>query len=190
MRSLSLQKLTISLLLGIAITLSVCSILFSKHNAVSNKDNPNQPDAFINQVVSTTFSRMGTPILIIQSLSMTHYANNDTTYIDKPHVIVFRRSPQPWKVDALHALATHGMHTIQFSDHVVVFHAADAEATTTTLLTEALTIFPETQQAQTNLPVTIKQPSTIMHGVGMLSNLKDGTIRLLSQTRGEYVPDA
>lgn len=190
MRLLTLQKITILFLLIVAVTLSTWSIIYSTQSLTPNREMTKQPDAFIKQVIVTTFSRVGSPLLIIKSLSMAHYSDNDSTYIDQPHVVVFRHSLQPWKVDALHAFAIHGMRSIDFSDHVVVSHDADSEAVSTTLLTEALTIFPETQQAKTNLPVTITQPSTVMHGIGMSSNLQEGTIQLLSQTRGEYVPDA
>ncbi len=75
------------------------------------------------------------------------------------------------------------MQQIVFSDHVVIYHAADNAAAQTTLQTDSLTIVPSLQQASTKDPVTILQPDAKVHGTGMMADLKLGTIQLLSETR-------
>jgi lipopolysaccharide export system protein LptC len=80
------------------------------------------------------------------------------------------------------------MEKIKFSQHVVIHHPGDVVNAMTTLQTDSLTVFPDKQQAKTDAAITITQPDAIVHAVGMLANLELGTIKLLTATRGEYVP--
>jgi len=191
MQIISFRNVSVMLLLTAALACSAWSIFLTQ--ATSDTVSPavsTQPDAFMKQVVAIMLSRSGAPTLRVESPSMTHYTDNDSTQIETPHVVIYRESSQPWQVDAKHAVATHGLNTIHFSEHVVLHHPNDSDTTDTTLLTEGLTVFPDTEKAETDLPVTITQPNAMMQGIGMLSDLKEGTIRLLTQIRGQYVPDA
>lgn len=186
------RNLTIGLLLLVAAGLSVWSIINTKPTAplLSASNAHQHPDAIMEGVTTIVINKEGKPSLKIETPKMIHFAENDTTEITTPHVTVYRQSPKPWTIDALHARAVNGIDQINFWDNVVIHHFDDKVNPTTTMQTASLTIFPDKQIAQTDQAVVLIQPDTTIHAVGMLANLDQGTVKLMSQTRTEYVPNS
>ncbi len=185
---LTLKNGLISFLSIAALSLSGWSIFVSNLSTSTTKNNPNQPDAFMENVVATTLNKQGSPTIKLITPKMVHYAANDATDISTPRVTVYRNSPNPWYINSDYAKATAGINQIIFWSNVVIHHVADVANPTTTMLTTSLTVFPKTRLAKTSEPVTITQPDTIVHAIGMLANLDAGTVKLLSKAQGEYVP--
>jgi lipopolysaccharide export system protein LptC len=140
------------------------------------------------EVTAIIMNKDGHPSLRVESPKLEHYAENDRTNIIKPHITIYRDSPEPWTIHADYAKTTHGTEQIYFWGHVVIYHENDIKNPTTSIKTDTLTVFPEEQIAQTGDQIVITQPDTFIEAVGMLANLNEGTVKLLSQTRGEYVP--
>lgn len=187
----TLRTTTISFLLIAALIFSSWSILISTRKPqLFFSPDKSQPDGFMENVVATILNKEGHPSLKVVTPQMVHYYNNDMTLIMKPNVTVYRDTPQPWFVHANFARATGGTDRIFFWDDVLIDHPADTSNPVTTMTTTSLTVFPNQQLAETDQPVVIKQPDTIVHAIGMLANLNDGTVRLLSQAQGEYVPSS
>jgi len=189
MNIFSFKNSTVSLLFLAAFILSAWSILLSRQSQpLMTHNHSDEPDAYMENIVATIMNKQGSPSLKIEAPKMIHYVENDTTYINHPHVTVYRQSPQPWYINSDHAEASNGTEEILFSDNVVIHHPADIANPNTTMETASLTVFPDKQQAHTDNAVTITQPDTIIHAVGMLADLNDGTVKLLSQAKGDYVP--
>lgn len=185
----SLKNVIIGFLIILTLSIGVGSIFMTKRSTTSPTDTTRRPDAFMEDVVATIINKEGRPSLKVESPKMVHYADNDTTDINTPHITLYRQSPEPWYIDSTYAKATQGLDKIFFWDHVVVHHVNDTANPTTTMTTATLTVFPDKQIAQTNDSVTLIQPSTTIYGLGMSANLNEGTVHLLSQARGEYVPN-
>lgn len=151
-------------------------------------DDPKKPDSFMRDVVATIYNKEGNPSLKITTPKMIHYPENNTMHIMTPRVTVFRKSPQPWYIDSDYANTKNGIDEILFWSNVHIHHPSDIENPTTSLHTASLTIFPGQKIASTNDPVTFIQPDTTVHAVGMQANFDIGTIKLLSQAKGEYAP--
>jgi lipopolysaccharide export system protein LptC len=184
----SLKNVAITFLLILATAFSAWSIMISPQHQIVADNDPKQIDSYMENVQATNFNSKGQPSLKLTTPKMLHYPENNTTYITTPRLVVYRQSPEPWYVNADYAKATNGMDEILFWSHVDIHHLADIENPSMLLRTETLTIFPNEQIAQTDAPVTFTQPDTTVHAVGMLANLDVGTIKLLSQTQGEYDP--
>lgn len=185
----TLRNTLITLLFSIAILFTAWSILISTHkNLILLPTDHNQPDGFMETVVATILNKEGHPTLKVATPKMVHYFNGDTTEILHPDVTIYRNSPQPWTVHSQFARAKGGTNEILFWNHVVVHHPEDTINPLTTMQTTTLTVFPDEQIARTNQPVLIEQPGTIVHAVGMIANLNDGTVKLLSFAQGEYEP--
>jgi lipopolysaccharide export system protein LptC len=188
---LSLKNSASGFLLIIAVGLSIWSILISKKPLpLTTTTSQNRPDAIMENVTAIILNKEGAPSLKIEAPKMIHYAENDATDIQKPHITLYRQSPEPWYINSNYAKATQGIEQIFFWDHVVIHHPRDIANPATTMTTVSLTVFPSQQLAKTNDNVTLIQPDTIINGLGMLANLNDGTIQLLAQARGEYVPSS
>lgn len=179
---------TISFLFFLAFVLTAWSILLSKQLQPLTTHHPDEPDAYMENIVAVILNKQGSPSLKIEAPKMTHYAEDDSTYINYPHVTVYRQSPQPWYINSDHAEASNGTEEIVFSENVIIHHPADLANPDTTMKTTSLTVYPDKQQASTENPVIITQPDTVIHAVGMLADLNDGTVKLLSQAKGDYVP--
>jgi lipopolysaccharide export system protein LptC len=149
-----------------------------------------EPDAYMENVVATFLNKQGIPSMKIETPKMVHYANNDMTHISKPHITVYRQSPEPWYINSDFAKATDGIEQILFWDNVIIHHAQDIDNPTTTMTTTSLTVFPNKQVAKTSDAVTVTQPNATLHAIGMLANMNNGTVKLLSNARGEYVPSS
>lgn len=188
MNIISFKNASISALFILAMILSGWSMfIFMRPTTLSALNNQiDRPDAIMEDVLATIMNTLGTPTLQIKSPKMIHYAEKDMTQITHPHVTVFRSS-QPWYIDSDSAKASNGIEKIIFIDHVVIYHPADPASPATTMNTTSLTVFTDKQTAETADPVTVLQPDTKIQAVGMLASLNDGTVKLLSQAKGEYV---
>jgi lipopolysaccharide export system protein LptC len=185
----TLKNISLSLLLVFAIALSCWSIILYHPAKMSVPDNdPKKLDSYMEEVSAIMFSKEGSPTLKVVTPRMVHYPENNTTDITKPRVTIFRKSPEPWFIDADFAKATNGMQSILFWSQVNIHHLADNENPATSLSTDTLTIFPSKQTAATSDAVTFVQPDTIVHAIGMLADMDAGTVKLLSQAQGEYDP--
>lgn len=186
---LTLRRSIIGFLLVSAAISSGWSIFISKEPTPSiTTSSAKKPDAFMENVVAIITNKEGKPSLKIETPKMVHYASDDTTEITAPHVTVYRQTPNPWYINSDFAKASQGIAQIIFWDHVVIHHPDDKVNPDTTMLTPSLTIFPDKQIAKTNEAVTLTQPDTTIHAIGMLANLDNGTVKLMSQARTEYAP--
>ncbi len=186
----TLKNTMITLLLVLAAGLSSWSILISKKAHVSASGKSTEPDAFMENVVATIINKEGARSILIESPRMVHYAENDTTVIESPHITVYRNSPEPWHINSDYAKAIQGTTKIFFWSNVVIHHPNDESTPITTFKTNTLTVFPQEKIAQTADEVTLSQPESVVHAIGMTANLNDGEVKLLSQARGEYVPSS
>lgn len=178
-----------SILLILAIALSSWSIIISRSSQVTEThDNPKEPDSYMENIQATILNKEGKPSLKVIAPKMIHYPENDSTEMTTPHVTIYRHSPKPWYIDSDFAKTKGGINEIQFWQNVNIHHPADTENPNTSMTTDTLTIFPNQQLASTDQAITFIQPDTTIHAIGMLANLNDGTIKLLSQAKGEYVP--
>jgi lipopolysaccharide export system protein LptC len=185
------KNTVLSLLLLLAAVLSGWSIFLSKQSqpqSVSMVNN--RPDVMMEEVKATIMNKEGKPALQIESPKLLHYADNDRTELTKPHVVIHRHSPEPWHINSNFANMKQGLNEITFWDDVVIHHSADTANPVTTLHTATLTVFPNQQLVKTEDPVVMTQPATTIRAVGMLANWDEGTVKLLSQAREEYVPNS
>lgn len=186
---MTLRNFLIFWLFIIAIGLSSWSILLSKKSKPSITAHlSEEPDAFMENIVAMVMNKEGKPRLKLESPKMFHYAKDDTTELTNPHVVIYRQSPEPWHVNANHAKATWGTSEIVFWDNVIIHHLEDKDNPITTMNTSTLTIFPEQKIAKTSQEIFVTQPNTRIQAVGMLANWEEGTVKLLSQAKEEYVP--
>src|SRR3990167_1539626 len=182
------QKTLVGLLTLIAASLSAWSLF-----TVKPTKNPARPaattmDAYMEGVVALIMNKQGKPSLKLVTTKMIHYAENDSTDILSPELTIYRPSHQPWFVTSHYAKATQGIDQILFWNKVVIHHPADYSSPATLIKTSSLSVFPEKQFASTQDPITVAQPNMTIRAKGMESDMIAGTVKLLSQTSGEYEP--
>lgn len=150
----------------------------------------NVPDAFMEGVTAMIMNKEGALDMKIVTPQMTHYAKDDTTHLLQPSITLYRKSPEPWHITARYAKATQGIDNINFWDNVIINHLADEHNPFTEIQTTTLMVYPHFQKASTDAPIKLIQPNLIVNAIGMRADMNTGDINLLSQTRGEYVPNS
>jgi lipopolysaccharide export system protein LptC len=187
--TLTLRNISIGALLALAVSFSCWSIFIATH---SDKKvvaaTPDRPDAYMENVSAVFMDKTGKPKLKIDTPKMVHYPAEDSAELVSPQVVVYRQSPQPWRITADHAKTKKGITEITFWDNVEIQHQPDTDNPLTIMRTSTLTILPDIQVAKTNEAIVMTQPDTTVHAIGMLANWNDGTVKLLSQAREDYVP--
>lgn len=148
------------------------------------------PDAYMEEVTAVFMDKFGKPKMKIITPKLVHYLTDDTTQLTSPQLTLYRKSPQPWYISSRYAKATHGIDNVDFREDVTIHHPADENMPATVIKAPTLVVHPTNETAETNEPIELIQPNIIIKSTGMRANMNLGTIKLLSQAKGVYVPDA
>ena len=186
----SYRSVLIGLLMMGVIILAAWITLSYRTPALTTTQADDIPDAFMEGINATILDKQGQVAMKIIAPKMVHYASNDSSELTQPELTLFRKSPQPWHITSHTARVSNGIRQVDFQDDVTIHHAADLINPDTVIKTPKLTVFPQDQKAQTSELITLIQPNTVIKATGMLADINSGSIKLLSETRGEYVPDS
>lgn len=179
----------------ILITLLILALIFSVwliHNMMghshSSSTTANSPDAFM---INATYLRTdinGNPRSRIHVSKMIHYQANDMSDFSNPEIFLYDTNHAPWHITATYGQSQSGIQQVHLWDNVVIHQAAGANNSEMNITTSSLIIFPETESASTDQPITITQPGAVVNSVGLRANLHKGEVQLLSRAHGVYTP--
>lgn len=151
-----------------------------------HKVNPEHYDSFMTNVHGIKLDKFGKPHDELFSPNIKHYLTNDSAISEKPLFIFYGKDGPPWHVQADHAKSINGNKLIFLWDNVHIQQLPGPNSRNVTLTTTQMTVYPDRSFAETDKPVTIKQPGSIVHGVGMQADLNKGKVKILSKTSGMY----
>ena len=150
-----------------------------------------RPDAQGINVTVKQFNTDGQLSSRMQTSRMTHYAENDTTYFVKPHLVVYRPPQAPWTIQSLQGRAENGDEKITLWQQVKIQQPASKQKVATTITTERISYFPNKKFVTTDKPITMRQPGLEVKSVGMNAYVDQGRVDLLSKAQARYVdPEA
>lgn len=176
----------ILIILLIAISTSTTWLIITSGQVTLPQNKPQNPDSFITDVNAIQFDKLGKPGHIFKSPLLINYLQDNTTKITNPFYIFQNNNEPPWHVQSDQGKAIHGAKTIVLTGHVKIRQLPGINSRNLTLFTDKIIFYPKRSFAETDRPVTIKQPGIIIQGIGLEANLKTGEIKLLSKMRGEY----
>lgn len=181
------KNVLLSLVILLAIGLSWLLVRNSfKHSFVAGPNQPTTPDGFMIGVHYTRFNQLGTIAARLDANKIVHYQEEDTAQLDHPRLTIHNNDNQTWVITADQGISTNGSRQVDLRDHVIVKRIIQPGNKVATLTTTAMTAYPNKQFAQTNQPVKIVQPGSVINAVGMTANLNTGDINLLSHIHGVY----
>jgi lipopolysaccharide export system protein LptC len=187
--SISYKNTIISLTMVIVVGLIAWTTIQSySHKGPIKTRNTSLPDAYMEDIVALTLDKEGKPKMKLITPKMVHYPENDTSLITSPQLTVYQKSPDPWFITANHAKAMQGVDLVHFWENVIIHQPAGEDHPATYIKTSSLTVYPNKKLAQTVDLITLNQPNLRVFSKGMQANMDTGNIKLLSETRGEYVP--
>lgn len=176
-------SLALATLLSIWLTLSV----HREHDVLFDK-NAHYPDAIAEVVTSTRMDANGHIQDRLTSPKIFHYPDNKTTDLITPHLMMYHQSAKPWHIDARYGRTYDGTKQIDVWKNVKAHREQDGHNKETTLLTSAMTLFPQHKYALTQQAITAIQPDLTIYSIGARIDLKKGETYLISKVHGHYEP--
>lgn len=148
----------------------------------------NHPDFFVKNIYAVEFNPNGEIYHTLKTPYLLHYPFQDTSYLTTPELLLYSqdRSKQPWNISARKGIARQGTKVINLIDNVIIHEPAGVNNSNLTIRTSELTIYPATNLAQTDKPVTFIEPGIEVHSIGMNAYLKEKRVQLLNQAKGVY----
>lgn len=123
----------------------------------------------------------------LEAAKMVHYPDDDSTELTRPRLVMYSADKPSISFSGDHGLVTSDGKEVFVTGNVQVVQAATKQKGELTLRTDHLHIIPDDEIAKTDRPVTITQaPKTVIRGIGMLYNKKQGTLELHKAVRVHY----
>lgn len=144
------------------------------------------PDYVVKGLTARRFDEAGNLIEQLYSPKMIHFAKDNSSRFEKPEVRFFDDSQQSWQINANEGEAFSGHEKVILNQRVVIQQNADYSNTPITILTSQLIVHPDKNQAETEAPITLKQPGMEVHSVGMQADFTKKNVVLKSRARGVY----
>ena len=145
-----------------------------------------QPNAFMRKVNYYQYSDEGNLHSHLVSPFIVQFSYKNSSYFISPHCLIYTSQHVPWIISADRGKSQNGIEWIYLWGHVKIHEPTQATKIKTTITTRNITIFPYRSFAQTDQPVTIVRPNSLIKAIGMTADLKTGIIHLLSHARGIY----
>jgi len=174
-------------LVGIAALMISVSIFFTQQSAQQPTQTKSGYDAFAEQLHQTQYDKYGMRNSVFTSPKLKHYIVDGHTLIFRPHIIMHNKKGI-WNVTADTATTMKNNTIIHLKGHVTITQPATTTSPATRIKTTYATVYPRRSFAKTQDYVTINRASTTITGQGATADMKQGIIKLLSHTRGHYVP--
>ncbi len=184
---MSHKSITISFILIAAMMAGTIFFFHQQYITPTNVTNKQQYDSFAHNIQQTHFTETGSVDHVFVAPAAKHYAQQDYVLINQPHVVMHNKDGD-WIASADSGKSIDNNSELHLEGHVHITQPATARTPATEMTTTSAIIFPKRSYAQTDAMVVIQRGGTEIEGKGAIANMKTGMIKLLSQTRGHYVP--
>lgn len=129
-----------------------------------------EPDYIVENFSGVRMDPGGRPRYIIAGDKLSHLPLTDSSTVERPLVQSLAPGKPPMFIRSRTAQLDHVNNTVELVGNVDVRRAGSETAKPMTMKTEALTIFADTDQMETKLPVEMTTGATVVRGVGMSAN--------------------
>lgn len=146
------------------------------------------PDYIVEHFNSMKLDLAGQPHLTLAAIKMTHYPDDQTTHLERPHFMRFAPNASPMHIYAQRGLVSEDGDNAYLHDNVRVVREARGRQSELTLSTSYLHIVPEQGLAMTDKPVVIQDAHTFITAVGLKLDQKKNQFKLLSRVKVRYEP--
>ena len=154
------------------------------------------PDLFLSDFRAINFDADGKPIESLAAVRGDHFPDDDSIGLTKPKFRMMQTGKPAFTVDAERGIVSGDHENVYFSGNVQAHRegappakAQDREASgPMTLETEYLHVIPKTERAETDRPVTIREPRGIVAAVGLDLDNKSKTAKLHARVSGTFEP--
>jgi lipopolysaccharide export system protein LptC len=118
---------------------------------------------------------------------MAHFPDTDTNELEKPYLIVFQDSGgDPLHVESERGWVSGDEEVMLLLGQVHMWRDTPQGVRKLSIRTRDLRVLPDSNYAETDMPVVIRTPTTESRGVGMRAYLGERRVELLSRVRTVY----
>lgn len=176
----------------VALMLSLAALTYwldhSVQSAPAKKDGSarHDPDYIVENFKTTRMGTDGTPHFVLTATKMTHYPDDDSTYLEQPHFTRYQTGKPSVHVIGKHGMVSANGEHVYFTSNVRVTREAFNKNSQLTLDTEYLHIIPDKDLADSDKAVTIRDANTIVTAIGLELNNKTRIMKLLSRVKAHH----
>lgn len=134
------------------------------------------PQAYVYDVTIATTNHQGKLVSYFTSPKLIQTNKKNIVEMTQPRITLYSKNDAPKHIRADYG-KNNGNKSIVFLGHVVVRQNKQKKQTSI-IKTSKLTFYPKKNIAKTNKPVTIIEPTSITHALGLNANLKTGKMVL------------
>lgn len=159
----------------------------SQFNGSEKKPLRHDPDYIVDNFTVKRFDAQGKLYQTLQADRMQHYPDDDSTEVELPRMVYHAERPTFIKADK--AWIDSGGKTVQLEQNVLLIHE-NIGAPSTQITSSSMTVLPDEEVARTQVPVTITQGHSVIHGQGLDANNKTQISVMRGRIQGTIAPQA
>ena len=170
----------------VALAVGDWNIGLSRYTPAPLVTDPAQPDFFMENPRILQRNEEGRPRYRLESEQARHLASNDSTELSAPRLLFYREDEaQPWETISRKAYTYDNADRVELVGDVQIEQRLPGQPRRK-LSTEALTVFPPRDYAETDQDVKIEAARGVTTATGMQLYFNDGRVTLLSNVRGQH----
>lgn len=153
---------------------------------VRKAQNRHDPDSVVDQINVRHFDAGGGLKQSLLADTLTHYPDDDSTWITKPRLTYFKDQRQRTQLLANTAQVSHDNKQVFLRGDVRLVKPSIGDIPATTMQTETLTVFPDEDIAHGNSRVTISRGKSIVSGDSIHYDGKTSIAILAGRVKGTF----
>lgn len=149
----------------------------------SSSKQRHDPDFIVDNFTTRRFNLDGGLQHSLTAKKMLHYTDDDTTEVTAPALTYYARVP-PTRLTALQAWVSKDGKEVRLANDVRIVREASADRPELVVTTTELRVFPDDEFARADVPVTIVNGQSVVHGTAMEANNRSQIFTLMGRVQG------
>ena len=152
-----------------------------------NRPKRHEADYSVDDFTMTQTNREGAADTTLSAVRMVHFADDETTELEAPHLVERRKNDPPLEIVARLGKVDRDGNTVQLIDDVVATRAGTPERSELRLRTRFMEINIPDEIGSTPEKVVITQGESMLEGIGMIFRNQTREFELHAKVRGTLV---
>lgn len=144
------------------------------------------PDIIVENFSALRLGEDGRPRFALAAIKMTHYPDDESTQLERPHFTRFSSTTAPIHVLSQRGTVSRNGEEIYLYDNVQLIREAYDGKSELVLRTSFLHVTPDKELAVSDRPVVIDDAHTHITGVGLKLDSKTRLFKILSRVKVRY----
>ncbi len=156
----------------------------------ANDDVPREThnaDYFLEHFTNTTMDVKGRPYRRLSADRLLHFPDDDSTELSNPYLTLFVENLPLWEIRSESGWVSGDGTLLLLNGPATLDRAASPAGEQLNIVTSNLRLQPENNYAETDEPITVKSPDSIVKSTGMQAWFSQPSrIKFLTKAKGHY----